>query len=207
MTSNFWTDGDQFLSQSTEWEQSWNGIWTIFICSWCISFSAFVATFIAGISYGRTIKQFIFGVVMIPSLIVILWIGIIGGAALSYDINSGGVIYDAAVMDPANGIFSMIGLMPGTVLPLLLFSLTSILIVTYYVTSLNSGIHAISNFIFSSEHKLILKVELLYAMLISLTTISLIIIGGGIIIINSDWGDYLFIAFFYDIHCCGCDFY
>ena len=65
-----WTE----VYESTTWQ---NG-WTLFFYTWWFAWAPFVSLFIARISYGRTIKEFIIGVLFVPSLIVFLWMGIFG---------------------------------------------------------------------------------------------------------------------------------
>ncbi|SED06052.1 choline/carnitine/betaine transport [Amycolatopsis tolypomycina] len=63
--------------------QTWLSGWTVFYWAWWISWTPFVGMFIARISRGRTIRQFIFGVIAIPSVVSLLWFAIFGGAAIS----------------------------------------------------------------------------------------------------------------------------
>ncbi|MFI9452284.1 BCCT family transporter [Amycolatopsis sp. NPDC052450] len=63
--------------------QTWLGGWTVFYWAWWISWTPFVGMFIARISRGRTIRQFIFGVIAIPSIVSLIWFAIFGGAAIS----------------------------------------------------------------------------------------------------------------------------
>ncbi|GAA4542647.1 BCCT family transporter [Pseudonocardia xishanensis] len=65
--------------ETAEWLQSW----TVFYWAWWISWTPFVGMFIARISRGRTIKQFITGVILIPSVVSLVWFAIFGGAAIS----------------------------------------------------------------------------------------------------------------------------
>ena len=60
----------------------WMGTWTIFYWAWWLSWAPFVGTFIARISRGRTIRQFVVGVLLIPSAASTLWFAILGGTAL-----------------------------------------------------------------------------------------------------------------------------
>lgn len=175
---NFWTGYEDFDQNYLHWNDSWNGIWTIFIWSWCISFAPFVAAFIARISYGRTIKEFVFGVVVIPSIIVVLWIAIIGGTALYYDGLTDNAVYQAATENPSNGLFAMIALFDHKLVSVLLLLISTVLVVTYYTTSLNSGIHALSNFIFTIENKRKVMIEIVFVVMISLMTIALVVVGG-----------------------------
>jgi choline/carnitine/betaine transport len=77
--------------ETAEWLQSW----TVFYWAWWISWTPFVGMFIARISRGRTVKQFITGVILIPSIVSLIWFAIFGGAAISrqqegLDLASGG---------------------------------------------------------------------------------------------------------------------
>ncbi|VXA90786.1 BCCT family transporter [Citricoccus sp. K5] len=127
-----------------DWSDSWNGWWTVFIWCWVIAFSPFVAGFIARISRGRTIRQFVLGVTIIPSLIVMVWVGVIGSAGIHYDNESGQISADAAE-DTSSALFSMLEMVPwiGT----LLIIVATILVATYYVTSLDSGTYALAEFV------------------------------------------------------------
>ena len=70
------------LGAFNEKASSWIENWTIFYWGWWISWSPFVGTFIARISKGRTIKEFIFGVVLVPTLICTFWFAVFGGTAI-----------------------------------------------------------------------------------------------------------------------------
>jgi choline-glycine betaine transporter len=63
--------------------ETWLTGWTVFYWAWWISWTPFVGMFIARISRGRTIKQFVTGVILIPSLVSLIWFAVFGGAAVS----------------------------------------------------------------------------------------------------------------------------
>ena len=65
-----------------EWAGDWLGSWTIFYWAWWISWSPFVGMFIARISRGRTIREFVTGVLLVPSTVSLVWFAIFGGAAI-----------------------------------------------------------------------------------------------------------------------------
>ena len=106
MTQTFGSFGQHFLSMSfftdfqitagslDTWQDSWNGWWTVFIWCWVIAFSPFVAGFVARISRGRTIRDFVIGVTVVPSLIVMVWVGVIGVASIYYDDQTGRSLSD-----------------------------------------------------------------------------------------------------------------
>ncbi|OLT40587.1 choline transporter [Saccharomonospora sp. CUA-673] len=69
--------------------QDWLSSWTIFYWAWWISWTPFVGMFIARISRGRTIRQFIVGVIAVPSVVSLIWFAIFGGAAMDMQANDG----------------------------------------------------------------------------------------------------------------------
>ncbi|TDB04726.1 BCCT family transporter [Halomonas marinisediminis] len=142
---SFWTDAPSTAEPLTSWQQSWNGWWTVFIWCWVIAFSPFVAGFIARISRGRTLREFVIGVTIIPSFIVMLWIGVLGSAAIYYDDKSGRGISDAVNADVASGLFAMLESIP--VIGSLLLVVATVLVATYYVTSLDAGTYALADFV------------------------------------------------------------
>lgn len=142
---SFWTDATSTAEPLTSWQQSWNGWWTVFIWCWVIAFSPFVAGFIARISRGRTLREFVIGVTIIPSLIVMLWIGVLGSAAIYYDDKSGRGITEAVNADVASGLFAMLESIP--MVGSLLLVVSTVLVATYYVTSLDAGTYALADFV------------------------------------------------------------
>ncbi|GLZ86761.1 BCCT family transporter [Metapseudomonas resinovorans] len=95
----------------------WLAGWTIFYWAWWISWAPFVGTFIARISRGRTIREFVIGVIFIPSGVTMVWFAIMGGAALYSELAGAGGIA-AAVNDqgPAVALFTLLGQYPAAAL-------------------------------------------------------------------------------------------
>ena len=147
---SLWTDAGITANPLASWQDSWNGWWTVFIWCWVIAFSPFVAGFIARISRGRTIREFVLGVTVIPTLIVMIWVGVIGASAIYYDDQTNRAVSNAVGEDTSAGLFAMLEHLPwvGTILMVV----ATILVATYYVTSLDSGIYALSEFV-SAPHK------------------------------------------------------
>jgi len=109
-----------------------------------------VGSFVARISKGRTIREFVIGVLALPSLIVVIWIGIVGGAALRYDELTGGTITEAVNQDTSRGLFVMLREIPLDAVGVALLLVATVLVGTYYVTSLDSGVHALAGFVESA---------------------------------------------------------
>jgi choline/glycine/proline betaine transport protein len=95
--------------------------------------------FIARISKGRTIRQFCFCVLLIPTSVVVLWMGVFGGAAVGVDLFNDAGVVDAVNADYASGVFQTIAGFgyPNLVTPITI--LTTVLLVSWFVTSSDSG--------------------------------------------------------------------
>lgn len=123
-------------------DNSWLGSWTIFYWSWWIAWGPFVGTFIARISKGRTIKEFVLGVIIAPSMVSFIWFSIFGSLGLNLDSE----IIDQAKQVTETALFVVFAEYPLG----MLFSIIAIcLLCTFFITSANSGIFVLS--MFSSE--------------------------------------------------------
>ena len=115
----------------------WIGNWTLFIFGWTIAWAPFVGLFIAKISRGRTIRQFVFGVMLVPSLFTFLWFSIFGDTALYLIMNEGyHKLIDYVQADQAMALFKLYEQLPLSSLASLV---TVFLIITFFVTSSDSG--------------------------------------------------------------------
>lgn len=128
-TLSFWTE----TFSGTNWQNSW----TVFYWGWWVSWSPFVGIFIARVSYGRTVREFILGVLLLPSMLTFLWMSVFGGIAMSLELGDlTGVISDAVSENVATALFVMLQQLPLT-------GITSfvgiVLVVVFFVTSSDSG--------------------------------------------------------------------
>ena len=115
----------------------WIGNWTLFIFGWTIAWAPFVGMFIAKISRGRTIRQFVFGVMLVPSIFTFLWFSIFGDTALHLIMNEGLDTLIADVQaDHAVALFQLFDELPWS---FFISLLTVLLIITFFVTSSDSG--------------------------------------------------------------------
>ncbi len=124
-----------FWTQSYE-EGEFMSTWTVFYWAWWISWSPYVGMFIARISNGRTIKQFVLGVLIVPTLITFLWMSGFGGSALFLETNGIAEIAAAVEADQTTSLFILLDQFPWS-------SITSflaiILVMSFFVTSSDSG--------------------------------------------------------------------
>jgi len=123
-----WTDARE--------DSGWQGMWTVFYWGWWMSWSPFVGLFIARVSRGRTIREFVFGVLLVPTVFTFLWMAIFGNTAISVDGLAGGELSEAVAEDPAVALFGLLEQLPLTTITSLLAIL---LVATYFVTSSDSA--------------------------------------------------------------------
>ena len=115
----------------------WIGNWTLFYWAWWISWSPFVGMFIARISRGRTIREFILGVLLVPSGFTFLWLTIFGNSGLWLEMHEAGAGLATAVQtNMPTAIFVLLDQLPLTGIT---SALATMLIVTFFVTSSDSG--------------------------------------------------------------------
>ena len=112
--------------------------WTTFYWAWWISWSPFVGMFIARVSRGRTVREFIICVLIIPTLVCVLWMNAFGGTAVSQFINSGytGVTETVANWAPELSLFKMLEPMP---LSGIASFIGIVLVIVFFITSSDSG--------------------------------------------------------------------
>ncbi|MRX71203.1 BCCT family transporter [Bacillus lacus] len=121
---------------------SWVRDWTIFYWAWAIAWSPFVGAFVARVSRGRTIREYIMGVMVIPPLIACIWIAAFGGTALWNDLNRNTGIAEAVNADLTSALFQTYQHLPMSGL---LSILSILLIFTFLVTSADSATYILSS--------------------------------------------------------------
>ncbi len=176
---SFWTDASSTAKELGSWKDSWNGWWTVFIWCWVIAFSPFVAGFIARISRGRTLREFVIGVTVIPSLIVMVWVAVIGSAAIYYDDLTARGVSAAVGKDVSSGLFVMLDAMP--IVGSVLMVVATVLVATYYVTSLDAGTYALADFV-SAPKPSGARFRVVLVFSIASVTIVLLTLGGTAVV-------------------------
>ena len=135
----FWTAG-------TEKEIAWQGGWTIFYWGWWISWAPFVGLFIARISRGRTIREFMVGVMFVPTTIAFFWLCMFGGNAIYMELNAAGGVGTAGIVDLVKA-WNLPAALYGTIerltdistLRWVMSALATLLLATWFITSSDSG--------------------------------------------------------------------
>ncbi|OOC10379.1 BCCT family transporter [Thioalkalivibrio halophilus] len=133
----------------------WHADWTVFYWGWWLAWAPFVGLFIARISRGRTLREFVMGVLLMPTLITFVWLGLLGGTALYAESEGVAGIAVAVSEDMTRATFlTMETLEPGLV-AIGGSILVTVLIATYLLTSANAGIVVINTLLAhgSTEHR------------------------------------------------------
>lgn len=120
----------------------WVRGWTIFYWAWAIAWSPFVGAFVARVSRGRTIREFVMGVLVIPPAIACVWIAVFGGTALFYDLNNGTGIAEAVYNDLTSALFQTFDVLP---LSSIMSVAAILLIFTFLVTSADSATYILAS--------------------------------------------------------------
>ena len=164
---------DMYVYEPTEWF----GGWTIFYWGWWISWAPFVGVFVARISKGRTIREFLVGVTVVPTLFICLWMGVLGGSALDVITNQGFVELGTAVQEnPAVGLFRFLEFLPATEL---LSVISLIMIVIFFVTSADSGAMVLNMLSANGVDNTPALQRTIWTFVIALAA-SLLLLGGGL---------------------------
>ncbi len=128
-----WGDSD------ASWKSMWQGWWTVFYWGWWMSWAPFVGVFIARVSRGRTIREFIVGVVGVSSLLSFVWLAAYGGTALDLDLTGAGGIADTVKANVADALYATIAGMDVGTIGYLATIAGTLLVCTYFITSSDSG--------------------------------------------------------------------
>lgn len=158
-----------------ESSQEWFSNWTILYWAWWISWAPFVGLFIARISKGRTVREFVLGVLLVPSLFNFLWMTVFGSSAVWLDIHIAGGELSALASQPDALLFRFFDYFPlSSVL-----SIASVLIIAiFFITSANSGI-LVMNTISSDPKKKVSKWQnIIWGGLLAVLSLTLLRSGG-----------------------------
>jgi choline/glycine/proline betaine transport protein len=154
----------------------WIGNWTLFIFGWTIAWAPFVGLFIAKISRGRTIRQFVFGVLFVPTIFTFMWFSIFGDTALHMIMNEGYTTLITEVQnDTAIALFKLFEQLPLTSI---VSFITVILIMTFFVTSSDSGSLVIDSLASGGVSKTPVWQRVFWASIEGIVAAALLLAGG-----------------------------
>ena len=131
----FASDGSQVSEQLVQWQLDC----TIFYWAWWIAFAPFVGMFIARVSRGRTVREYVLGVILVPSLMCFVWMAIVGGTAIDLELSgvAQGAIVNSGISDQ---LYATLAVLLDPNVALLVSVLVVVLLMTYLVTSADSAI-------------------------------------------------------------------
>ena len=156
--------------------QEWQAAWTAFYWGWWISWAPFVGVFIARVSRGRTVRQFVMGVLIVPTLLGILWFAVLGGSALKLEMDTPGSMTDASGgVDLQGALFQLFQHLPGT---MVLTIGALILIAIFFVTSADSGAFVMGMLATGGNPEPSRPVKALFTFVTAILAIALLIAGG-----------------------------
>lgn len=156
-------------------ENSWIGDWTIFYWAWWLAWSPFVGLFIARVSRGRTVRQFLAGTVLAPSLLGFVWFSIFGGTALNFEIFRGVPLAEAVAGNVATTMFVMFEAMPGG---LVLSIVATVLVFVFFVTSGDSATLVLGTMSTQGNPNPPNRVKVIWGVLVAAIALSLLLAGG-----------------------------
>ena len=156
-------------------DSGWVSGWTVFYWAWWVSWSPFVGLFIARVSRGRTIREFILGTVLAPTLAAFVWFSVFGGTALNMEIIQGLPIAEAVGADVSTALFAMFDTLP---LSGLLSGIATVLVLVFFVTSGDSATLVLGMMSTGGQANPSARVKIIWGVLVSGIAISLLLAGG-----------------------------
>ena len=156
-------------------DSGWVGGWTVFYWAWWVSWSPFVGLFIARVSRGRTIREFIIGTVLAPTLAAFVWFSVFGGTALHLEIWQGAPIAEAVAADTSTALFAMFESLPGATL---LSFVATLLVLIFFVTSGDSATLVLGMMSSGGNPNPRAGLKLLWGLLVAGIAASLLLAGG-----------------------------
>lgn len=158
----------------------WTATWTIFYWAWWIGWTIFVGMFIAKISNGRTIRDFLLSVTMIPSIIAIIWFNTFGTTAIKANEASAGALFKIVSQDESLSLYALIEQMNiASVFQVLLIILSMILVISFFVTSSDSGSMVVDGLTSGGAPVHSVSQKIFWASMEGVLAILLILIGGS----------------------------
>lgn len=153
----------------------WMQWWTYFMLAWWVSWGAFVGVFLARISRGRTIRGFIVGVMVVPSLVFFIWFCVFGGTAMYVDMFEGGTIAEQTTADLNSAFFATLDHFP---LAAVTSAIAVFLVVMFFVSGADANTYVLSMMTSHGTMSPKRSVLILFGVLTGATAIVLMLAGG-----------------------------
>lgn len=156
----------------------WQAGWTTFYWAWWIAFSPFVGLFLARISKGRTVREFIFGCVIAPAIVCFLWMTILGGTAIDLELNGDAAGSLIGATNTAKLFATLEQMISGGFLSAITI-MCVVLIMTFLVTSADSGILVMNTIMSGGEQETGIKHRIIWGLILTAVIGALIIAGNS----------------------------
>jgi choline/glycine/proline betaine transport protein len=176
VTMGFWLDPDPV----SEWQRRW----TIFYWAWWISWAPFVGMFVARISRGRTLRGFLFGVLVVPTVLCTLWLCIFGGTALDIELRGPGGLIEAVDADLTSALYRTLELMGVGLWSWLAAALATGLIASWFITSADSMILVVCTILSLGDPHPLRRYRVAGGVGLAVLT-ALLVLAGGVVSLQS----------------------
>jgi len=156
----------------------WLSGWTLFFWAWWIAWAPFVGLFLARISRGRTIRQFVLGVMIVPFAFILLWISIFGNSALELVMGGNAAFGEVAMNQPERALYGLLEQFPWVPATAAIATFTGLL---FYVTSADSGALVMANFtshLKDADSDAPKWMRVFWAVITGLLTLAMLMVGG-----------------------------
>lgn len=156
----------------------WMGSWTLFFWAFWLAWGPFVGVFLARISRGRTLREFVIAAITVPVLCDFIIVSLFGNSALFQVLQGNTAFAELAVQSPEQGWYALLQLFPGAMFLIGLATLSGLL---FYLTSANSGAMVMSNFSASipdPSHDGPKWLRIFWAVLTAVLTVAMLLAGG-----------------------------
>ena len=179
LTSTLGTYASEFLRMSLRMTpfrtNNWISSWTLFYWAWWLAWSPFVGLFIARVSRGRTIRQFILGTVIAPTLVGFVWFAVFGGTALNMEIFQGVPLAEAVKTNVSSAMYVMLNALPlGGVTSIV----ATLLVFCFFVTSGDSATLVLGTMSTGGNANPSARVKITWGVLVAGIALSLLLAGG-----------------------------
>lgn len=164
-----------------KWQSVW---WTVFYWAWWIAFAPFVGLFFARISRGRTIREYVLGTMILPAIMCFIWFTVVGGTAIDLELTgkAGGTILEAG---QEAQLFATLKVMVSSGLFKLLTFMVAILLMTFLVTSADSGVLILNTILSGGDEGQKAKRHIIFWGSAVTLVITVLLLAGGLDAIKS----------------------
>ncbi|MGJ7459863.1 choline BCCT transporter BetT [Halomonas sp. MA07-2] len=159
--------------------QEWKMWWTVFFWGWWIAWTPFVGLFLARISRGRTIREFVAGALFIPLAFMMVWMSVLGNSGIELVANQGVVeLGEQALSTPQTTLYTLLEHYPYIGLTA---AVVTVLGIVFFITSADSGALVLANFtsiLSDVNHDAPVTLRIFWSVVIGLVTVALLMAGG-----------------------------